>query len=137
MKYQGAYISFVVSNKSETLARPAEDERPLLPREVARGVEQAGGLEHLLRSIPKARELEEDARYHHALSDTMRQRILWALSMSDLCPCVIKQITKVSDSKLSYHLRVLEDAGLIKSRRTRNWRVYSITASGESALEVH
>jgi DNA-binding transcriptional ArsR family regulator len=29
------------------------------------------------------------------------------------CPCVIKVLIKISDSRLSYHLMVLEEAGLI------------------------
>ncbi|OGS41651.1 MAG: hypothetical protein A3K67_04750 [Euryarchaeota archaeon RBG_16_62_10] len=81
--------------------------------------------------------MSRDAEYHHALSDPTRQRILWALSMSDLCPCLLKRIARVSDSKLSYHLAVLERSGLVRVRRTRNWRIYSITPSAEEALEVH
>ncbi len=52
----------------------------------------------------------------------------------DLCPCVLKVIADVPDSRLSYHLRILESARLIKSRRTRNWRIYSITNEGGKLL---
>ena len=74
------------------------------------------------------------AERHQALSDPVRLRVLWALSKADLCPCILKQITELSDSKLSYHLSVLEKSGLISSRRTRNWMIYSITPLGSDAL---
>lgn len=70
------------------------------------------------------------------MADHTRLRILWALSNMDLCPCVLTVIAGVSDSKLSYHLKVLESARLIKSRRTRSWRIYSITEEGERALAL-
>ncbi|MGQ9588355.1 MAG: ArsR family transcriptional regulator [Thermoplasmata archaeon] len=73
---------------------------------------------------------------HHAPPDAMRQRILWALSMSDLCPSVIKEIGKVSDSKLSQHLRLLKDAEPMRSRHTRSQQTCSAAALGESAFEV-
>jgi DNA-binding transcriptional ArsR family regulator len=61
-----------------------------------------------------------------AKADPVRLRILEALSVSDLCPCLLREITGVTDSKLSYHLRILENAGLARSRRSRNWRIYSL-----------
>lgn len=73
---------------------------------------------------------------NQALADHIRLKILWALSQMDLCPCVLKVITKVTDSRLSYHLKILESARLIRARRTKNWRVYSITKEGLHALAV-
>jgi len=128
---------FVVSKPFEIPQRSVRRQSLALPEEVRTGVDQAGGLAHLLEAIPPARELARDAKYHHALSDPARQKILWALSMSDLCPCLLKRITRLSDSKLSYHLRVLERAGLVRARRRANWRIYSVTSRGEEALEIH
>jgi len=71
--------------------------------------------------------MEGVARRHQALSDPVRLRLLWALSMADLCPCILKQIAELSDSKLSYHLGVLERAVLVSSKRTKDWMIYSIT----------
>ena len=70
------------------------------------------------------------------MADHTRLKILWALSNMDLCPCVLTVIADVSDSKLSYHLRILESARLIESRRTKSWRIYSITEEGERTLSL-
>ena len=106
-----------------------------LPPKVAVGVRSAGGFVRILRTIPERKRLTGSAKRHLALSERTRLRILWALSCSDLCPCLLKKITRMSDSKLSYHLRILKNAGLIRSRRTKNWRIYSITKAGRAALK--
>ena len=87
-----------------------------------------------MRGIPSEARLRKAAEQHQSLADHTRLKILWALSDMDLCPCVLKVIAGVSDSKLSYHLKILESAKLIKSRRTRNWRIYSITDEGGKAI---
>lgn len=107
-----------------------------MPRTVASALEDAGGVRGLARKIPSEARLMQAASRHQSLADHTRLKILWALSSMDLCPCVLKVIAGVSDSKLSYHLRILERAGYIRSKRTRNWRIYSITAEGEKVLDI-
>ncbi len=63
-----------------------------------------------------------------------RLKILYALKFCDLCPCVLKEYLKISDSRLSYHLSVLEDAGLVISYPEKNWKIYSITNLGREHL---
>lgn len=87
-----------------------------------------------MRKIPPEVPLEKVARRHQALADPIRLKILWALYEMELCPCVLKVIADVSDSKLTYHLKVLESDKLIKVRRRGNWRMYSITGEGEESL---
>lgn len=106
-----------------------------MPAPVASALEAIGGVRGLARGIPAEDQLRKEAERHQSLADHTRLRILWALSKMDLCPCVLKVIAEVSDSKLSYHLRILESEKLIKARRTKNWRIYSITAKGENALD--
>jgi len=105
-----------------------------LPDAVALQISKLGGLGKLIKRLPKESMVKDLARRHQALSDPVRLRLLWALSMADLCPCVLKQIAELSDSKLSYHLNVLERAGLVSSKRTKNWMVYSITPLGSKEL---
>lgn len=107
-----------------------------MPRSVASSLDGAGGIRGLARQAPSEAQLKKVAALHQSLADHTRLKILWALSNMDLCPCVLTVIADVSDSKLSYHLRILESAKLIKSRRTRNWRIYSITEEGERALSL-
>jgi ArsR family transcriptional regulator len=111
-----------------------DDAKVRLPDEVDEAIMEIGGLAELSSNIPSANELESQLRMHQVLSDLTRLKILWSLSCCELCPCVLKEFLKISDSKLSYHLGVLEDAGLVASYPKKNWKVYSITVAGKKVL---
>lgn len=134
MKYLAAYKAFVVSKGIEMKKRKNVVGRTEIPAPVARSLRMHGGYERLVAGIPKRGDLAPAAKEHEVLSDMTRLKILHALARSSLCPCLLKRITRVADSKLSYHLKVLEDAGLIKSRRTKSWRIYSITPRGRKVV---
>jgi len=135
LKYSADYLVFVVSKEIETLCCGKNGSLFELPDAVALQISKLGGLAKLIKRLPKESRVKDVARRHQALSDPVRLRILWALSMADLCPCVLKQVAELSDSKLSYHLAVLERAGLVASRRTKNWMIYSITPLGSRELK--
>jgi ArsR family transcriptional regulator len=42
---------------------------------------------------------------------------------------------RIADSKLSYHLTILKDAGLIEGEYQGNWIIYNITDTGRHHLE--
>jgi ArsR family transcriptional regulator len=106
-----------------------------LPTSVRENLDRAGGLDSLADDLPALAELEERSKIHQALSDPARLRLLEALNRCDLCPCVLKAITGQSDSKLSYHLEVLEEIGLVRSAPEKKWRIYSITELGRRMLD--
>ncbi|WP_091935004.1 ArsR/SmtB family transcription factor [Methanolobus profundi] len=70
------------------------------------------------------------------LSDPVRIHILKALQVSELCVCVLVEITDYKHSALSYHLKLLKDANLIDSRRDKNFQVYFLTEFGEKMLRT-
>jgi len=106
-----------------------------LPKEVADGLRDAGGREGLLSKVPDKDSIKDQADRHQALSDPVRLQIVHLLGVSDLCPCVLKELTGLTDSKLSYHLSILEKAKLTVWRQNKNWRVYSLTEQGRSYLD--
>jgi len=106
-----------------------------LPKEVADGLREAGGSEGVLSRVPDRDALKELADLHQALSDPVRLQIVHLLGVSELCPCVLKGLTGLTDSKLSYHLSILEKAKLIVWRQSKNWRVYRLTDLGRSYLD--
>lgn len=106
-----------------------------LPKEVADGLRDAGGREGILSRVPDKDSLKELSDRYQALSDPARLQIAHLLGASELCPCVLKDLTGLTDSKLSYHLSILEKARLIVWRQNKNWRVYSLTELGRSSLE--
>jgi ArsR family transcriptional regulator len=57
-----------------------------------------------------------------ALSDETRLRILKSLTeMRELCECNIVPAFGLSQPTISYHLKVLREAGLIESERRGQW----------------
>jgi ArsR family transcriptional regulator len=61
-----------------------------------------------------------------ALSDETRLRILKLLEHGELCVCDIVAALDMIQPKVSFHLAVLKDAGLIKDRKQGKWVHYSI-----------
>ena len=61
-----------------------------------------------------------------ALSDETRLRIVDMLSCCELSACDILQSFSLSQSTLSYHMKILVEAGVVKSRREGLWTRYSI-----------
>lgn len=93
-----------------------------------------GGFEALTRQVPGRRELEATSRIHHALSDPLRLTILHLLKRQHLCVCVINRFIRIGGSKLSYHLGILKESGLIEGHYEGNWIIYSITGEGRNYL---
>jgi ArsR family transcriptional regulator len=107
-----------------------------IPKVIAESVKQAGGLRGLGRSIPSATHINRTSATFRSLSDPIRLSILYALSVTPLCVCIIKSIVKISDSKLSYHLDNLKSAGLVSRERERKFLVYRITELGRTVLST-
>ena len=56
-----------------------------------------------------------------ALSDPNRVRILLSLRRGELCVCQITELFGLATSTVSKHLSILNQAGLILSRKTERW----------------
>ena len=67
-------------------------------------------------------ELEAAAVTFKALSDPTRLRILKAISgTGELCECNIVPTFGLSQPTISYHLKILREAGLVRSERRGQW----------------
>ena len=66
------------------------------------------------------------ARWFHALSDEARVQIVEMLSHKERCVCELEQILGIAQSRLSFHLKVLKDAGVITDRREGKWMFYGL-----------
>ena len=62
-------------------------------------------------------EVNQTAAMFKALSDPNRLRIFAELLEGDTCNCELKETLGLAPSLLSHHLKVLEAAGLVISRR--------------------
>lgn len=62
-----------------------------------------------------------------ALSDPIRLKILKKLySAESVCVCELTDIFDISQSKLSYHLKLLLSANLINKTSKGKWNFYSV-----------
>ena len=66
------------------------------------------------------------AQWFHALSDPTRLGIVMRLTNGERCVCELTDALDAAQSRLSFHLRVLKDAGLITDRRDGRWVHYSL-----------
>ncbi|MEG3846708.1 metalloregulator ArsR/SmtB family transcription factor [Microcoleus sp. herbarium19] len=73
----------------------------------------------------------------HALSDPLRIQILELLRQQELCVCDLCDRLCVPQSKLSFHLKTLKEAGLVRSRQESRWIYYSLNLAQFLALEQY
>lgn len=71
----------------------------------------------------------------HALSDETRLDLLDRLKGGEQCVCELTEALQTGQSRLSFHLRVLKDAGLIHDRPEGRWMYYSLNREGLENLE--
>ena len=76
--------------------------------------------------LAQADRAERLADLFHALSDPTRLRILAALRNGEQCVCNLTGLLVAQQSRLSFHMKTLKDAGLVKDRREGRWIHYSL-----------
>ena len=69
-----------------------------------------------------------------ALADTARLQVLTVLADSARCVCDIRTAVPIAPNLLSYHLRVLRDAGLIERTRRGRWIDYRLSPLAATRL---
>ena len=73
----------------------------------------------------------------HALSEPLRLQVLELLRHQELCVCDLCDAMEVSQSKLSFHLKVLKEAQLVQARQEGRWIYYRLNLAGFVALEQY
>jgi len=90
------------------------------------------------RSLPKLlrsdEEVERLARLFHALSDGTRLRIVGKLLTGEQCVCNLTDALETGQSRLSFHLKTLKDAGLVSDRRDGRWIHYSLNHAALASI---
>ena len=66
------------------------------------------------------------AALFHALADPMRIEVLELLANGERCVCDLMEDLGVAQSRLSWHLKTLKDAGLVTDRREGRWSYYTL-----------
>src|SRR4051795_4313381 len=71
-------------------------------------------------------DLHRSVQLFHALSDSTRLSILERLRFGERCVCDLTDALDAAQSRLSFHLKVLKDAGLVTDRRDGRWMYYTL-----------
>ena len=87
-------------------------------------------------AAPRARATQAAAaQLFHALSDETRLAVLDMLRGGERCVCDLQGALDAAQSRLSFHLKVLRDAGLVTDRKEGRWSYYALNAEGLAAAE--
>ena len=65
-------------------------------------------------------------RRFQAVAEETRFRIVRRLAAGELCVCELQAELGAAQSRLSFHLKKLKDAGIVEDRRVGRWAYYAL-----------
>jgi ArsR family transcriptional regulator len=71
-----------------------------------------------------------------AVADPIRWTVLHLLAASESCVCNLQEHIPIASNLLSYHLKVLRDAGLVTASRRGRWVDYSLAPDAVDRLRA-
>jgi ArsR family transcriptional regulator len=71
-----------------------------------------------------------------ALADPLRLDLVQALSGGERCVCDLVADLNLAQSRLSFHLKVMREAGLIEAREEGRWVYYRLRAGALEQLQA-
>jgi len=70
--------------------------------------------------------LSKYAKIFNSLSEEKRLKILYLLTIREMCNCELTAATSSSQPNLTYHIKILENAGLVRQKREGKFIYYSL-----------
>lgn len=67
-----------------------------------------------------------------ALSDPNRVKVIKMLQHKTMCVCEMREALRIAQPSVSKHLKILEDAGLVKSMKNGLWVDYQLSDGNRS-----
>ncbi len=86
----------------------------------------AGKVQTVYPILDDREAMTERARLFQALGNETRLQILALLSMQEMCVCNLVAALGGAASTVAHHLRMLEDAGLVKARQEGKFTLYEL-----------
>lgn len=71
-----------------------------------------------------------------AAADPVRWAVLDALAGGVRCVCKLQEVLPIAPNLLSYHLRVLREAGLVTASRRGRWVDYALADDADDRLRA-
>ncbi|HEU4370768.1 MAG TPA: metalloregulator ArsR/SmtB family transcription factor [Methylomirabilota bacterium] len=82
-----------------------------------------------------AKNLDQALRLFRALGDETRLRLIDRLRGGEQCVCDLTDELEAGQSRLSFHLKTLKDAGVVTDRRAGRWVYYALNPEIFEVLE--
>lgn len=96
----------------------------------------SSGPPRVAASQPAALEDEAARTLLQALADPLRLRVITVLGGGERCVCELTDLLGLAQSRLSFHLKVLREAGLIDGRQQGRWIYYRLRPEAITALQA-
>jgi ArsR family transcriptional regulator len=81
-------------------------------------------------------DLARAARLFHALSDETRLAVIEMLRDGERCVCDLQAALDAAQSRLSFHLKVLKDVGVVTDRKQGRWVHYALDRDTFAEIET-
>src|SRR3989475_11409045 len=81
-------------------------------------------------------DLGRAAALFRALADPTRLGIIERLRGGEQCVCDLTDMLDTGQSRLSFHLKTLKDAGLLRDRRPGRWIYYALDPDAIAEIEA-
>lgn len=86
-------------------------------------------------TAPAKQDFSRAVELFHALSDETRLAIVQRLRSGEHCVCDLTDVLDAAQSRLSFHLKVLKEAGLVTDRKEGRWVHYSLNREAFTELQ--
>lgn len=73
--------------------------------------------------------IQKYTKFFKALGEPTRIKILKLLAEREMCVCELMDVLEMNQPRISQHLRVLKEAGVLKERKQAQWIYYSLCCS--------
>ena len=80
------------------------------------------------------RDLVKTASIFKAFSVPIRLEILDLLKNGEECACVLLEALHLTQSGLSYHMKILVESGIVTARQEGKWVYYTISEQGRQKI---
>ena len=89
-----------------------------------------------MTTIAATTDLTRAARLFHALSDETRLAVIEMLRDGERCVCDLQAALDAAQSRLSFHLKVLKDVGVVTDRKQGRWVHYALDRDAFAEIET-
>jgi len=87
--------------------------------------------DYCFKTSPKSNKVWELSSLLKIISENSRLQILCILQTGEHCVCKLMEVTNLSQSLISHHLKDLKDSNLVSSKKVGKWVHYSLTDEGK------